>query len=214
MARGDRHGLGHSTRLARLRHAGAVHLRRRADLFGARPEPCGHRIVRGARRPDERLQRPVPGADLAGVLAARQPGGRLCRREGNERDRDVSRGDPRVAARATGRRPVARVARRSSRGRPAVDGVLGDARDRDALLSARARVRVGSRPGARAADLGASRGARPHARRGLRDPLAGTRIRGRDRAGAARPRAPTARCASDPPLPPAVRRHRRARRCS
>ena len=214
MARGDRHGLGRGTPLARLRYAGAVRLRRRADLLGARPEPRGHRHVRRARRPDERLQHPLPGADLARVLAVRRPGGRVRRREGNERDRDVARGDPRMAARATGRRPVARVARRSSRGRPAVDGVLGDARDRDAVLSARAPVCVGPRPGARATDLGADCGARRHARRSLRDPVAGTRFRGCDRAGAARPRAPTARCAGDPPLPSAVRRHRSGSGCS
>ena len=181
---------------------------------GARAEPRRQRLVRGARRADERLQPPLPGADRAGVLAVRRPAERVRRGEGDERDRDVARGGARLAARPPGERAVARAPRRAcSRSPLPVDGVHGDARDREALLPGRARCSRGrSCACSSGRSWAAHRVPRRRARRGLRDALAGARVRRGDRARRRScSRSLRAELRRVRPFAPAARRRRRAR---
>ena len=69
----------------------------------ARAEPRRHGsfAVRGTAV--ERLQHPLSGASCARVRRVRQPRRRVRGGEGDERDRDVARGDPDLPARATRR---------------------------------------------------------------------------------------------------------------
>ena len=190
-------------RLARARHAGAVRVRRRADLLRSWREASP--TTGGVRRPraaDERLQPALPGADRTCVLALRRPADRL---RGGQGDR--TRSSMSLAA-----IPAFLIARRV-RGRGSsllaavlavalpVDRVHGDDHDREPLLPGRARRRVVAPARARAAGVAARRARSPSARRRARDALAGARVRRRRsrlapaRAGArrARPRGCSAR---------------------
>ncbi len=211
VARGDRARVGRPADLARARDARAVHLRRRADLLGARAEPRRHGLVRGAGRLDERVQHPLPGAARPRLRALRRAAGRVRGGEGDQRDRDVPRGGPGLAPHPSSRREAAVAPRRGARRRPAVDGLHGDDRHREPLLSARPAVRVDARAGARATHGRAHRRTRRGARRGGGDPLAGARLRGRGRARAVRPRPAPPRSAGRPSVRPAARRCRRDR---
>ena len=210
MARRDRRRLGGAARLARPRDAGAVRLRRRAHLLRAREERRRWRQLCGARRADERVQHPLSAPPRTGVRALRRAAERLRAREGDERRGDVARGRPRLARRPAGRgsRPVARL--RRDRRRDPLDGIHGDSRDGDALLSARAALRLDVPAGARASLRRPDRGARRRAHRGCRDPLAGHRVRRRDPACAVPARAVAEGRRGTPPLCAAPWRHGRS----
>ena len=107
LARSDRHRFRARPGLARARNAGAVHLRRRARLLGARAEPRGERLVQRPRRPDERLQPPLPGTARAGPLGDGRASDGVRPREGAERPRHVPRGRTRLAPRPARGRAVA-----------------------------------------------------------------------------------------------------------
>ena len=216
VAGGDRRPLVAAAALARARDGRPVHLRRRADLHGARAEPGRHgQLCRpGDRR--QRLQHPLPGASGARVRRVRQPRRRVRRGEGDERRRDVARRDSDLPAGAPRRGRAPRAARRRDRRRRPVDGLHRDDHDGEPLLPGRARPRVRPRPLPRTTRVAVARRARRRARDRVRDAVAVARLRAGDRDGAAPPGAAPVALVGTPPVRAALRARRgrrdRARR--